>query len=109
MADTALLNVVLFLPLAAIAAIVALPARQGEPVRRLSLAVMLLQFALTAWLYARFDASAEGLQFETRLPLIAAWGVYYQIGLDGYNLLLVLLTAFLGPLIVEPSLKTESA
>ena len=25
------------------------------------------------------------------------WGVYYQIGLDGYNLLLVLLTAFLGP------------
>ncbi|HVS57426.1 MAG TPA: NADH-quinone oxidoreductase subunit M [Casimicrobiaceae bacterium] len=100
MADTALLNVVLFLPLAAIAAIVALPARQGEPVRRLSLAVMLLQFALTAWLYARFDASAEGLQFETRLPWIAAWGVYYQIGLDGYNLLLVLLTAFLGPLVV---------
>ena len=28
------------------------------------------------------------------------WGVYYQIGLDGYNVLLVLLTAFLGPLVV---------
>ncbi|MCU0898258.1 MAG: NADH-quinone oxidoreductase subunit M, partial [Burkholderiales bacterium] len=27
-------------------------------------------------------------------------GVYYQIGLDGYNVLLVLLTAFLGPLVV---------
>ncbi len=26
--------------------------------------------------------------------------MYYQIGLDGYNLLLVLLTAFLGPLVV---------
>jgi NADH-quinone oxidoreductase subunit M len=100
MVDAGLLNVVLYLPLAGIAAIVALPARQDEPVRRLSLAVMLVQFALAAWLYARFDASTEGLQFETRLPWIASWGVYYQIGLDGYNLLLVVLTAFLGPLVV---------
>ena len=100
MADAGILNVVLFLPLAGIAAIVAMPARQDELVRRLSLAVMLLQFVLTAWLYARFDASTDGLQFETRLPWIAAWGVYYQIGLDGYNILLVLLTAFLGPLVV---------
>ena len=100
MADAGLLNVVLYLPLAGIGAIVALPARQDESVRRLSLAVMLVQFALAAWLYARFDASVEGLQFETRLPWIASWGVYYQIGLDGYNLLLVLLTAFLGPLVV---------
>jgi NADH-quinone oxidoreductase subunit M len=100
MADAGLLNGVLFLPLAGIAAIVALPARQDDLVRRLSLAVMLLQFALTAWLYTRFDASVDGLQFETRLPWITAWGVYYQIGLDGYNVLLVLLTAFLGPLVV---------
>src|SRR5690242_6977430 len=100
MADALLLNVVLYLPLAGIAAIVALPADRDETVRRLSLAVMLLQLAVTAWLYARFDASIPGLQFETRLPWIASWGVYYQIGLDGYNLLLVLLTAFLGPLVV---------
>jgi NADH-quinone oxidoreductase subunit M len=100
MADAALLNLVLFLPLAGIAALLALPPRQDVFVRRLSLAVMLLQFVLTAWLYACFDPAVEGLQFETRLPWIAAWGVYYQIGLDGYNLLLVLLTAFLGPLVV---------
>jgi NADH:ubiquinone oxidoreductase subunit 5 (subunit L)/multisubunit Na+/H+ antiporter MnhA subunit len=40
------------------------------------------------------------LQFETRLPWIESWGVYYQVGLDGMNVLLVMLTAFLGPLIV---------
>ncbi|HEV2977874.1 MAG TPA: NADH-quinone oxidoreductase subunit M [Casimicrobiaceae bacterium] len=100
MVDAALLNVVLYLPLAGIGALIALSPRQEDLVRRLSLAVMLLQFALTAWLYARFDPAVEGLQFETRLPWIAAWGVYYQIGLDGYNVLLVLLTAFLGPLVV---------
>ena len=54
-------------------------------------------------LYARFDGAVAGLQFETRLPWIPDWGVYYQIGLDGYNVLLVLLTAFLGPLVVAGS------
>jgi NADH-quinone oxidoreductase subunit M len=34
------------------------------------------------------------------VPWIAAWGVNYQIGLDGVNILLVLMTAFLGPLVV---------
>src|SRR4029078_5466643 len=61
---------------------------------------MLAQLALAACLYARFDPGVDGLQFETRLPWIASWGVNYQIGLDDYNVLLVLLTAFLGPLVV---------
>ena len=100
MADSALLNYALYLPLAAIAGIIALPARRDDLVRGVTLAAMLLQLALSAWLYARFDPLLDGLQFETRLPWIASWGVYYQIGLDGYNLLLVLLTAFLGPLVV---------
>jgi NADH-quinone oxidoreductase subunit M len=100
MVDAELLNIVLFLPLLGIALLVAVPAGQERQIRGLSLAVMLVQFVLTAWLYYRFDATAGGLQFETRLPWIADWGVYYQIGLDGYNVLLVLLTAFLGPLVV---------
>ena len=100
MSDAGLLNVVLYLPLAGIAGIVALPRRRDGLVRGLSLGVMLLQFVITALLYLRFDPATTGLQFETRLPWIAAWGVYYQIGLDGYNVLLVLLTAFLGPLVV---------
>ena len=100
MADAALLNVVLFLPLIGVALLIAVPAPHDNVVRRLSLTVMVAQFVLTALLYLRFDAAAEGLQFETRLPWIPAWGVYYQIGLDGYNVLLVLLTTFLGPLVV---------
>ena len=58
MADAALLNVVLFLPLLGIAALLAAARRDGRmPVRRLSLGVMLVQFAMTAWLYLRFDAA----------------------------------------------------
>jgi NADH-quinone oxidoreductase subunit M len=100
MLDAAILNVVLFLPLLGAGLLVAAPEDDPAFARRLSLLVMVVQFALTVWLYARFDSSVAGLQFETRLPWIASWGVYYQIGLDGYNILLVMLTAFLGPLVV---------
>jgi NADH-quinone oxidoreductase subunit M len=96
--DAALLNVVLYLPVLGIVLLALV--RQERTARGLSLAVMVVQFLLTAVLYVRFDGAVEGLQFETRLPWIAAWGVHYDIGLDGYNVLLVLLTAFLGPLVV---------
>ena len=100
MADATLLNLVLYLPLIGIAVIATLSARQENLVRQLSLAVTVAQLALCAYLYVRFDASTPGLQFETRIPWIGDWGVYYHIGLDGMNLLLVMLTAFLGPLVV---------
>jgi NADH-quinone oxidoreductase subunit M len=100
MSDAALLNIVLYLPVAGMALLLASPAGQDAFVRRITLAIMVLQLVVTAYLYVRFDAGTPGLQFETRLPWIASWGVYYQIGLDGYNVLLVLMTAFLGPLVV---------
>ena len=56
MADATLLNLVLYLPLIGIGVIALLPARQDDGVRRWSLAMMLVQFVLSAYLYARFDA-----------------------------------------------------
>src|SRR5678815_2165614 len=100
MAEAAVLNWVLFLPLVGVAALAVVPADNGRLVRVLSLVVMAIQLALVAWLYTRFDPTVGGLQFETRVPWIAAWCVSYQIGLDGYNILLVLMTAYLGPLVV---------
>src|SRR5512135_3542633 len=95
-----LLNLVVWLPVAGMLAIALIPASQENMVRQVTLWLMILQFALTAILYVKFDPSASGLQFETRVPWIESWGVYYQIGLDGMNVLLVMLTAFLGPLVV---------
>ncbi len=100
MLESGLLNAVLFLPLFGALLLIVAPAARDDFTRGLTLALMTLQFVLAAGLYVRFDAGVAGLQFETRLPWIAAWGVNYQIGLDGTNLLLVLLTAFLGPLVV---------
>jgi NADH-quinone oxidoreductase subunit M len=99
MPEAFVLNLVLFLPLAGAGLLLVSPTGRDDLTRQLTLTVMTLQFLLTAWLYLRFDSGVAGLQFETRLPWIEGWGVYYQIGLDGYNILLIMLTAFLGPLV----------
>jgi NADH-quinone oxidoreductase subunit M len=99
MDERALLNVVLWLPCAGMLALALVPAARTGLVRGLSLALMGVQAVLVAWLVMRFDPAA-GLQFTTNLPWIPDWGVHYRIGLDGYNVLLVALTAFLGPLVV---------
>jgi NADH-quinone oxidoreductase subunit M len=100
MAESTVLNLVLWLPVLGMIALLISPRGNDSAVRGMTLGVMLLQLALTAWLYCRFDGAVPGLQFETRVPWIGDWGVYYHIGLDGLNVLLVALTAFLGPLVV---------
>ncbi len=100
MSEAAMLNWVLFLPVVGMAALLVTPRSREDLMRGLSLALMTLQFVLALALYLKFDADVAGLQFETRIPWIADWGVYYHVGLDGLNILLVLLTAFLGPLVV---------
>ena len=100
MSEAAALNALLLLPLAGVGLLLLWPRERDDLTRWATLAVTLVQLALATWLYARFDAGVAGLQFETRVPWIADWGVSYQIALDGNNLLLVLLTAFLGPLVV---------
>ncbi|AMW05339.1 complex I subunit 4 family protein [Gemmatimonas phototrophica] len=99
MSDALLLNLVLFLPLAGVA-LLALVRANAVAVRITTAVVMAVQFVMAALLYAHFDGGVAGLQFATSVPWIADWGVSYAIGLDGVNILLVLLTAFLGPLVV---------
>jgi len=103
MSDAAILNLLLWLPVAGMAIVWALPEERPDRVRWATFWAMALQFVLAVWLYVRFDAADPSLQFATRLPWIPDWGVSYLIGLDGFNVLLVLLTAFLGPLVVAGS------
>jgi NADH-quinone oxidoreductase subunit M len=103
MAEALGLHLVLWLPLAGLLALIVVPTTAHHAIRGFTFWVMLLQFALTAWLYAAFSPSTAELQFATRVPWIESWGVYFSIGLDGTNVLLVLLTGFLGPIVVAGS------
>ena len=99
MSDALLLNVLLFLPLGA-AALLAFVRGNASAVRLTTTTAMAVQFVVAALLYTHFDGAVPTLQAATSVPWIADWGVHYAIGLDGVNILLVLLTAFLGPLVI---------
>lgn len=94
------LNLVLWLPVVGVGLLLAMARHNDARARVIGLLTMTVQLALTALLYGHFDATQAGLQFATQLPWIPQWGVSYLIGLDGFNILLVMLTAFLGPIVV---------
>ena len=100
MGESTWLNGLLWLPALGMAAVTLLPRGRDSLVRSVTFGCMVLQFFVAAFLYQRFDGTVAGLQFATDVPWIRDWGVGYRIGLDGLNVLLVSLTAFLGPLVV---------
>jgi NADH-quinone oxidoreductase subunit M len=103
MSEATWLNWLLWLPALGMVAVALVPQGRDSMVRSVTFGCMVLQLLIAIGLYRAFDDLDPGLQFATDLPWIASWGVGYRIGLDGLNILLVSLTAFLGPLIVMGS------
>ena len=106
MAEPALLNLVLWLPMVGAGLLLLVARRNDGLARALTLGVLLVQLLVAAILWMRFDSSTSALQFATSLPWIPQWGVSYLVGLDGFNILLVVLTAFLGPIVVLGAQKS---
>lgn len=101
-----LLSLIVFLPLLAAILLLFFPKSAEQPARLFTMAVMTVTFFLSLPLYFRFDSALATLQFEEQVKWIQGINASYHIGVDGISLLLVLLTTFLGPIVV---LSTWSA
>src|SRR6187200_133382 len=72
---------------------------EREPlVRNLALAVSLVAFAATLYLWWVFNPSEPGFQFVENRPWLPQFGISYHLGVDGISLFLIVLTGFLTPL-----------
>jgi NADH-quinone oxidoreductase subunit M len=71
-----------------------------EMARAIALGVGILEFLVAAPLFWTFDPAVAGFQNEVALAWLPQWGIAYRLGLDGISLFMVLLTAFLLPLMV---------
>ncbi len=98
MTDQYLLSVILVLPLAGAAAVMAFPVNAERAVKITGLISSILAFAASVLLFVRFDPAAEGMQFVEKVLWIPALNVSYHLGIDGISLLLVVLTTFLTPI-----------
>jgi NADH-quinone oxidoreductase subunit M len=68
--------------------------------RWIALAVSAATFVIGLLLYSRFDTTTSSMQFVERLPWVSAYKIEYFLGVDGFSAPLILLTAFLTPLVV---------
>jgi len=72
------------------------PQRNAGLLKGFAFAVMLLNFLIALSLFVRFEPKS-GLQFVENYAWITEYGISYYIGLDGLNLLMVLVTTLLMP------------
>ena len=98
-----LVTLVVFQPLLSAALVALLPQNEKRLVRAWTFLALLLNFGLTVLLYAAFEPRGPEFQLEQRLPWIADLGISYHVGVDGLAVSLMLLTGFLGPLVVLAS------
>ena len=102
------LSVLIFLPLAGAVGIGLLPREEGGRAKWTALIVSLGEFVIAVAVFIRFSAAHAGLQFEENHAWITSPPIHYHLGLDGLSLLLVLLTAFLTPLLRLSSVLSVS-
>ena len=95
-----LVTLVVFQPLLSAVLVALLPQNEKRLVRAWTFLAMLLNFGLTVVLYTQFDPRGTEFQLEQRVPWITDLGISYHVGVDGLAVSLMLLTGFLGPLVV---------
>ncbi len=111
-ADAHLLTALVFLPLGTVAGLLVLEGvirlfggpRLGAGLwRGVGLVSSLAGFGTALEVWRRFDPTAGGLQLVERAPWLPGYGIWYYLGVDGISLFLVVLTAFLLPVILLAS------
>jgi NADH-quinone oxidoreductase subunit M len=101
--DRMLLTAIVFLPLAGALLVLLAGGRGDNPeregaVRLVALAVSLVTFAATLYLWWAFDPTSADYQFVERYAWLPQFGITYHLGVDGISLFLLVLTGFLTPL-----------
>ncbi|MCG8370664.1 MAG: NADH-quinone oxidoreductase subunit M, partial [Proteobacteria bacterium] len=73
---------------------------QARLMRATALAFSILTLLAGVGLYLGFDNAERGMQFVERMPWVETFNVWYYLGVDGISAPLILLTAFITPLVV---------
>ncbi len=101
------LTAIIFLPVIGAVLIAFIPGLSDRLIRRIAAIFTLIPLGLAVTLFCNFDRSlATGVfQFQEKLLWIPAINAYYHLGVDGLSLPLVVLTTFLGLMVVLISWK----
>jgi NADH-quinone oxidoreductase subunit M len=97
------LSLVVFLPLLGALVVLFIPRTKNRALFITALLFTFLTFFWSLRVLWRFQSDVGEMQLVERFSWIPAYGIDYFIGIDGLSLFLVLLTAFLGPIVILAS------
>ncbi len=80
--------------------------KRQEYIRFIALAVTAVTLLLGVNLYFDFDQTLSTMQFIERISWIQSLGIEYSLGIDGLSAPLILLTAFITPIVVISSWRS---
>ena len=101
--DSSLLSLILFTPLVGALVLLFVPKRQEDMIRWIANLAVVLGFLVSLPLWFRYDSANPDFQFVERLPWIPSIGAEYFLGVDGFSVLLILLTTLMGVIAVLSS------
>jgi len=94
------LTLIMAIPLVGAALIATLPQTKSLLAKQFALGTTLIAALATIVMTINFDRAVTDLQFVESYDWIKAFGIKYSVGVDGIALVLILMTAFLTPIVV---------
>jgi NADH-quinone oxidoreductase subunit M len=91
-----LLTIILFTPLAGALVLLFVSRRQENAIRWIANVVACVGFLVSVPLWFRYDPAGASWQFTERAAWIPSIGAEYFLGVDGFSILLILLTTLIG-------------
>jgi NADH-quinone oxidoreductase subunit M len=95
-----ILSILIFLPIVGIGILLILDRKRHKGLKIATLAISLAEFLFSLPLWFNFNSQTAAMQFVERREWLPTYGISYYVGIDGFSLLLIMLTTFLTPLCV---------
>lgn len=106
--NSLILSLITFLPAAGAAAVLFIPKTREKAMKWTAFSFSILCFLASVILFIQFDGTQAGMQFVEKQDwlLFGDLKIDYHLGVDGISILLVMLTAFLTPIVLISSWDT---
>lgn len=88
-----ILSAILLAPVAAVLLTVLIPARHARAIKWVNALAALETCALSLKVWSDYDLEAGGFQFMEAMPWVPDFGIQYLVGVDGFSIVLTMLTA----------------
>jgi NADH-quinone oxidoreductase subunit M len=95
-----ILSILIFFPLAGIFCLLFLNKENKQGLKLATMIISLVEFFISLPLWFSFNGQTAAMQFVEHRDWLPAYGISYYVGVDGFSLLLIMLTTFLTPICV---------